>query len=354
MINLWWVFGAGTFVLLLFAVGFVSTLLVVQRQKLRLQQEKLLVMEKSELALQQDQLKLEALLHRSQLLQEDLKFVSHELFNLQEGERKRISRELHDDVGQLLASISTNLDLAQGMMGTENDQLCKRITESARMTDDVYDRLRRFLTDLRAISPDELGLVPAIKKLAAQTADRTGISIEVIAGENDGTDRFDNEQRVTLYRIAQESLTNAIKHARGVTHITLALVCDPPPKNGSPTNGRRVSLEIHDNGCGFDYPALLASMESISSMTNDCEPMAHESRIGVDGTGSEGLRPQETTGPHRKGGLGLLGMRERVQLLGGEFSVHSEHNKGTSIRVALPVMLEKGIDDPERHLTPSR
>ena len=208
---------------------------------------------------------------------------------VQEEERKRISRELHDDTVQALVALSRQLE----MLGHEASHpgARRRIADMGSLVDSTLANLRRFTRDLRPPMLDDLGLEPALEWLAQSTTEREGIPV---AFEAKGTARrLATDAEVALYRIAQEALSNALKHARA-SRIYISLDYMPSC----------VELAVRDDGQGF-----------------------------LPGT----ERPGEA------GGLGLVGMHERAEMLGGALSVESKPGQGTCLRTRIPV----GAPGPE-------
>ncbi len=202
---------------------------------------------------------------------------------VQEEERKRISRELHDDTVQALVALSRQLE----MLGHEASHpgARRRIVDMGSLVDSTLANLRRFTRDLRPPMLDDLGLDPALEWLAQSTTEREGIPV---AFEAKGTERrLATDAEVALYRIAQEALSNAVKHARA-SRIWISLDYAPS----------YVELAVRDDGQGF-------------------------------------LPGSERTGD--AGGLGLVGMHERAEMLGGTLSVESKPGQGTCLRTRIPV-----------------
>ena len=197
----------------------------------------------------------------------------------QEQERRRLARELHDETGQALASILL------GLRSVENasDPAAQR-EAVARLRELVVTTLhdvRRLAVELRPTALDDFGLVPALGRLAESF--REGSRVELEVESHLGEERLPGEVETAVYRIVQEALTNVLKHA-GAKHVSILLT----RKNGS------VSIVIEDDGRGF--------------------------------------RPGETG----DSGLGLAGMRERVNLLDGTFAIESSPGKGTTLVVSVP------------------
>jgi signal transduction histidine kinase len=198
----------------------------------------------------------------------------------QELERRRLSRELHDETGQTLTSVLLGLQTIAEAPGSERagaevDRIRELVTQTLR---DV----RRLAVELRPKALDDFGLVPALERLGTGFSEQTGIRVEVQSYL--GGDRLPSEIETALYRIVQESLTNVVKHARASSVSVLIT-----RKNGS------VIAVIEDDGRGFD------------------------------------------AGAGRDEGLGLVGMEERVALLNGRLQVESSEGAGTTIVAEVPL-----------------
>lgn len=203
----------------------------------------------------------------------------------QEQERKRLARALHDDALQELIALNQQ---TQMLKRKSKDRTVTRGLEAveARIVDLVQD-LRRFTGALRPLYLEDLGLVAALQMLAQETGNRDGLSV-MFRGEGAEV-RLPDEIEIAIYRIAQEAISNVVKHAQAGS-VELSLNYE----------GRYVLLEIRDNGVGFAVP------ESPSDL-------AHE------------------------GHFGLLGIFERSQLMGAKTEILSEPGRGTTILVSIPV-----------------
>lgn len=215
-----------------------------------------------------------------------LQDVSARLIHAQEEERRRIARELHDDFSQRLA-----------IMGIELEQLARQLPTAAEplkgLCDGLWQKVRQLSNDLHGLSYelhpaklDHLGLVPAVRSLCREMADRHHLTIHCT--EQDVPRSVPRPIGLCLYRIAQEALQNVVKHSLArEASVTIA---------ASPT---RITLTVRDNGAGFDA----------------------------------GL-------PAAKSGLGLISMRERVRGLGGGIVLTSRPAKGTCVDVWVPLSAE--------------
>ena len=198
----------------------------------------------------------------------------------QELERRRLARELHDETGQALTSILLGL---KGLEERSKDPASRAATEELReLVVSTLQDVRRLAVELRPSALDDFGLVAALERLAASFAEQTGISVDFQTALAD--ERLPEEVETALYRIVQESLTNVVKHARA-RRVSILLA----RKNGA------VKALVEDDGQGFD--------------------------------------PAEQTGD----GYGLVGMRERLALLGGRLEVESGRDAGTTIAAEVPV-----------------
>jgi signal transduction histidine kinase len=198
----------------------------------------------------------------------------------QELERRRLSRELHDETGQALTSILLGLRSLEESLETDD---ARAATAGLReLVVATLQDVRRLAVELRPSVLDDFGLVAALEHLTASFQEQTGIQVDLGVALGEG--RLPGEVETALYRIVQESLTNVVKHARA----------------------RRVSI----------------------SMTR----MQHSVKAVVEDDG-QGFDPENT----REGGFGLVGMRERLSLLGGRLRVESRPGAGTTIAVDVPL-----------------
>ncbi len=199
-----------------------------------------------------------------------------------EDEAKRVAHALHDEAGQLLASVHIALDvLAEELPAAAQKQMAMLRD----LLTQAEEHLRRFSHELRPTILDNLGLRPALEFLAQGISRRAGLCITV-EGETNG--RLPSSIELALYRIVQAALNNVTKHARA-TGVTVQLQRD----------ALRMQCTVKDDGKGFDLASVLAR--------------------------------------HKEQGLGLLGIRERVTALGGSLQIDSAPGRGTTIRVEIPL-----------------
>lgn len=213
-----------------------------------------------------------------------LREVAARALNAAEEERRRISLELHDDASQRLAAILVRLRIARSVVDAEVKDVM--LEEVRRELAETADGLRRYAQGLRPPALDELGLGPAIESHARHLADATVTPVEV---RTEGLGRLESpEAELALYRIVQEAITNALRHSRARV-IRVAV---------SRSDGVVVA-SVTDDGVGFDPSAILR-------------------------------------GPDGKQGLGLFGMRERAEYVGGRVEVTSVAGKGTIVQATVP------------------
>jgi signal transduction histidine kinase len=225
------------------------------------------------------------LLARSELLQEQLRQLSRQILSAQEEERKRISRELHDVIAQTLTGINVRLAALKKESALTTRHLDRNIASTQRLVEKSVDIVHEFARELRPAVLDDLGLIPALHSFVKIFSKRTGLQLHLKAFA--GIEELEIAKRTVLFRVAQEALTNVARHA----------------------HARRVEVD-------FQKVRNVARME-----------------INDDGKSFQVERTLNARGNKR---LGLLGMRERVEMVGGTFCVESEPGKGTTVRVEIP------------------
>ncbi|HJQ99490.1 MAG TPA: two-component regulator propeller domain-containing protein [Candidatus Polarisedimenticolaceae bacterium] len=201
-----------------------------------------------------------------------------------EEERKRIARELHDDLGPSLTAVIINLQLLADPARAGGS--AKRLAESTELVDRIIQQIRDLSLALRPPLLDEMGLIPALKGYLETTAERTGLDL-TFRGDP-ALSGLPPEVEITAFRVAQEAITNVVRHA-GARRATTSIERE---------NGRLV-VTVEDDGAGFDVAKALGAP-----------------------TGSA---------------VGLLGMQERVQVLGGELAIDAAPGRGTRVRAELPL-----------------
>jgi PAS domain S-box-containing protein len=205
----------------------------------------------------------------------------------QEEERRRIARELHDGVGQLLTGAKLSQEMLVTDLPAELAELRERALENVNLIDETMDVVRRLSLDLRPAALDELGLFAALEWHIERYQHQTGI--QVTFHETSLPRKLPDPQATAVYRIVQEALTNVARHASAES-VVVEVVCDD----------QSLRVQVTDDGCGFDVATILR------------------------------------TGP-AEGHFGLLGLQERATLLGGQAHVESRPGQGTRITVELPL-----------------
>lgn len=215
--------------------------------------------------------------------EEELISMSANIIEAQERERKRLSVDLHDEFGQTLTAVGLNLSLIKNRLGSKcSDTVRSKLMETEQSIEHLYDQVHDLSHDLRPTILDDLGLAPTLRWYLNQYGDRTGIDVQFTANEKSATS-IPDPVAVAFYRVLQEALTNITKYSQATT-IQAVLEVDID----------HIRLTISDNGIGFD--------------TEEALSRNNESR-----------------------GLGLVGMRERMELLNGSFKISSAKGIGTSI-----------------------
>ena len=211
----------------------------------------------------------------------ELKRLSARLLEAQEEERRLISRELHDEVGQALTGVLVEMaNLSNLIRNKDESALPKKADEIKRQLEDSIGVVRNMALLLRPSMLDDLGLVPALQWQAREASKRSGIWVKVAAEAV--SDDLTEDHKTCIYRIVQEALHNIVQHANA-RNVRITVTQEPD----------RLSLSIQDDGKGFN--------------------------------------------PRQERGMGLIGMEERVSALGGRLIVESASDEGTLLRVALPL-----------------
>jgi signal transduction histidine kinase len=219
-------------------------------------------------------------------MDENLRFYLQQATRAQEEERKRISHELHDDTIQALVVLSRQLDaLASGGKGL-SEEARQRLEELWQQTDNILQGVRRLSQDLRPAALDRLGLLPAVEWLASEVTRYSGVATKV--GVTGKEHRLPEEVTIALFRIIQEALRNIWRHSGAASAMITIEFTD-----------KKTKVTIKDDGQGFKLPDKVGDLA-------------------------------------KHGKLGLAGMQERAQLVGGTLTAQSEPGKGTTITVEAP------------------
>jgi chemotaxis methyl-accepting protein methylase/signal transduction histidine kinase len=225
------------------------------------------------------------LLAGSRVMQEKLRELTRQIITVQEDERKVISRELHDVVVQTLIGINvelTNLYNAGALGGRASEE---RIAHVKRLVTDSVTEVHRFARGLRPAVLDDLGLIPALHAHCKSLVAQKKLNIQVTAFG--GVEALDDVGKTVLFRVAQEALTNVVRHARA-TQVKVSIAERPGA----------IRMEISDNGQAF--------------------------------------RVEKVLGANTSKRLGLIGMTERIEMVGGRFTIESVAGTGTTVRADIP------------------
>lgn len=218
-------------------------------------------------------------------MQEQLRHLSRQLLLTQEEERKRISRELHDEIVQTLVGINVHLASLTVKDTVDLKELRAKIIRTQQLVEKSVEIVHRFARELRPTVLDDLGLIPALQSFIKEFAKRKNIRISFKAFS--GVELLNDTQRTVLYRVAQSALANVDKHACA-KNVTVSIR----------KRGEAIRLEIRDDGKSFDVQRVLLAKR------------------------------------HKR--LGLLGSRERVEMVGGKFDISSAPGQGTTLSAEIP------------------
>jgi signal transduction histidine kinase len=216
-----------------------------------------------------------------------LRYLSSQIIAAQELERKRISRELHDELGQALSLIKLRVRYIKKNLSDNQKLIKKECKETLQFIDRVIENVRRLSRDLSPTVLDDLGLTAAIRWLINNLKASNKTS-EVTNNIMNIDHFFSQDSQINIYRIIQEALTNVVEHAQA-KNVTIDIT----------KQGKFIFFSLQDDGIGFD---VKQAMEKISI----------------------------------ERGLGLASMEERVQMLGGIFNLRSKKGKGTQVKFRIP------------------
>jgi PAS domain S-box-containing protein len=226
------------------------------------------------------------LLAQARLLQDQLRHLSRQVLQAQEEERKRISLELHDVIAQTLTGINIQLAALAKQTRLDPKGFDRSIAQTQQLVGKSVDIVHQFALELRPSVLDDLGLIPALHTFMKNFTAQTGIRTDLTAFA--GVEQLETVQLTALFRVAQEALTNVARHAQA-NHVEVSIHKRPDS----------ICMKIKDDGKSF---------------------RAH--------------RLMQVKGGKR---LGLLGMRERLEMVGGQFDVESSPGQGTTIIAQIPL-----------------
>jgi PAS domain S-box-containing protein len=216
-----------------------------------------------------------------------LRRLTQRVVTVQEEERHRISRELHDEAGQALTALKISLGLIQKNLPPDLPVVHQRLVNAIELTNETMSQIRLLAHDLRPPSLDSFGLDPTLEGFCQEFAKRTQLKIHY---QGTKLPPLSGPVNITFYRLVQEALTNVVRHAMArEVHVELSY------------DGREIILQVSDDGAGFDIQAALMP------------------------------------GKNKPGGSGLLGMQERLDLLSGWLNIDSQPGKGTRLTASVPL-----------------
>jgi signal transduction histidine kinase len=236
----------------------------------------------------------------SRQMQKELRDLSKQLLTSQEKDRRKISRELRDVITQTLVGMNVRLAALKVESMASPHELCKKIEVTQRLIEKSIEIVHGFARELRSSVLDDLGLIPALEAYIKTYTKETGVPVSFKAFAD--IERCGSDCRAVLYRIVQEALTNVARHAK-------ASRAEVSIQNH---NGI-IRMEIVDDGQGFE----------------------------VAGTSSANKTRR----------FGLLGMRERVEMIGGTFCIESLLGKSTTVGVSIPAFNREDIRQPDQNLS---
>jgi signal transduction histidine kinase len=252
-------------------------------------QRRLDVMSASNRKLEQEIIRRKTLEQALKLSEQQLRQLSHEILLTQEAERKRISRELHDTVLQTLVGISVHLSSLTPKSENNPTSLRRKIAQTQLLVEKSLAMVHRFAVELRPTVLDDLGLIPALHTFMNDFMKRTGVRARLTAYA--AVSQLPIDQSSVLYRVALEALNNVAIHAQAsAVKVEIKKLPD------------WICLTITDDGKSFDVESVLRTKGN--------------------------------------GRLGLLGMRERLEMVGGKFSIKSTPGHGTTVTARIPATTE--------------
>jgi len=207
---------------------------------------------------------------------------------VQEEERRHLAREIHDGPAQLLNSVVLRIDVCQRLVDQDSDRLRNELAQLKDLVRLSIQDVRKIIFDLRPMALDDLGLVPALRGYLKDFQSRTGIEADFAFYGNER--RYHPAFEVALFRLVQEALTNVVKHA-GASRVWVTV---------ETTGGQEIKLSVKDDGAGFDPSSV--------------QPGAGGSKFG------------------------LVGMRERTELLGGSIDIQSAPGRGAKLTFLFPLI----------------
>lgn len=242
--------------------------------------------------LQEVSLQLEGLQHK-QLL--GLKIIK-----AQEEERQRVARDIHDGPAQMMSNVVLKAEICERLIDSDPEQARMELQNLKKIVRDSLQDVRKIIYNLRPMSLDDLGLVPTLQRYVLTFQEETGISVSFIT--KGSQPELKPVISLTVFRIVQEALNNVVKHAKANTVVMQLEFLEDS-----------LRLFVYDDGVGFDTARLKERNEDISS------------------------------------GFGLVSMKERIELLGGDMRISSEPGKGARLNIIIPLTREEEVNDGEQN-----
>ena len=239
----------------------------------------------SEEMVKRGQTQIQEMLAQSEIMRKKLRHLTRQVLIAHENERRQISRELHDHVVQVLVGISVELTTLARAGAVSPRALQAKIARTQRLVGKSVNAVHQFARDLRPAVLDQLGLIPALQEYLERLSAREKLIINLTAFA--GIEAVDNDKRTVLYRVAQEALTNIARHAQAST--VNVIISEIPGA---------IRMEVNDDGKSFRVAHTLSSST------------------------------------HKR--LGLVGMKERLEIIGGSLRIESAPGQGTSVRAEIP------------------
>jgi signal transduction histidine kinase len=241
--------------------------------------------EAGEVAIRRGKARYQKLLRESQVMHRKLRQLTRQIISAQEEERKEISRELHDQVVQTLVGINVQLSALSRGTSLGVQTMKSKLALTRRLVEKSVSEVHRFARELRPAALDDLGLIPALHAYCRNLAARKKIKIQLTAFS--GVELLASAKRTVFFRVAQEALNNVVRHSQATEAGVII----------RETSGA-LQLEVTDNGKSFEVEKTLLAKSNKR--------------------------------------LGLIGMRERVEMVGGSLTVESVPGRGTAVRARIP------------------
>ena len=211
-----------------------------------------------------------------------------------------MARDIHDGPAQMLSNVVLKAEICERLIDVDLDQARSELQNLKKIVRDSLQDVRKIIYNLRPMSLDDLGLIPTLQRYILTFQEESGISVSFITKGSEP--ELKSVISLTVFRIVQEALSNVAKHARANNAVTQLEFLE-----------KNLKLYVYDDGIGFDTAKLNDRNEDITS------------------------------------GFGLVSMRERVELLGGDMRISSKPGKGTRLNIIIPFTQEEEVNDGEQN-----